>query len=46
MTASPRDRTGAVAAILVHVGEMYFPPTRAVLETSPIGLNTWMALIG
>lgn len=43
---SPILLMGALAALLIHVGAMYFPPARAVLATAPIGLTTWLALIG
>jgi magnesium-transporting ATPase (P-type) len=41
---SPILLAGTVAAFLVHLGAMYFPPAQAVLGTAPVGLSQWLAL--
>jgi magnesium-transporting ATPase (P-type) len=35
----------AVAALLLHVAAMYLPLGQAVLQTEPVGLGTWAALL-
>jgi len=41
---SPILLTGTIAAFLVHLGAMYFPPAQAILGTAPVGLHEWLAL--
>jgi len=41
---SPILLTGTIAALLVHLGAMYFPPAQAVLGTAPVGIEQWLVL--
>jgi magnesium-transporting ATPase (P-type) len=36
---------GAIVAFLVHVGAMHLPLARAVVQTEPVGLATWVMLL-
>jgi magnesium-transporting ATPase (P-type) len=36
---------GAIVAFLVHVAAMHLPLAQAVLQTEPVGLATWVALL-
>jgi magnesium-transporting ATPase (P-type) len=36
---------GAIVAFLVHVAAMHLPLAQAVLQTEPVGLSTWAALL-
>ncbi|MBI2867478.1 MAG: cation transporting ATPase C-terminal domain-containing protein, partial [Chloroflexi bacterium] len=36
---------GAVIALAVHIGAMYFGPTRTLLKLEPLTAVTWMRLI-
>jgi magnesium-transporting ATPase (P-type) len=36
---------GAIVAFLVHVGAMYLPLAQVVLQTEPVGLSAWAALL-
>jgi magnesium-transporting ATPase (P-type) len=42
---SPFLLFGALAAFLVHLFAMYFPPLQAVLGTAPVSLATWSTLL-
>jgi hypothetical protein len=35
---------GALAAFLIHVAVLYLPIGRALLETGPVELSTWLGL--
>lgn len=41
---SPILLTGTIAAFLIHLGAMYFPPAQAVLGTAPVRLEQWLVL--
>ncbi|RUL85716.1 cation-translocating P-type ATPase [Tautonia sociabilis] len=43
---SPILLWGVVAALLVHVLAMYYPPARELLEIAPVGPRTWLVLVG
>ncbi len=34
-----------VAALAIHVGALYFPPTQYVLRVEPISLETWVLIV-
>ncbi|WP_136715081.1 cation-translocating P-type ATPase [Halorientalis salina] len=41
---SPILLTGTLAAFLIHVGAMYYPPAQRVLESAPVDPRLWVAL--
>jgi P-type Ca2+ transporter type 2C len=43
---SPVLLVGAVAALLVHVAALGFAPAQAVLQTRPVSIESWFALLG
>lgn len=43
---SPVLLGGAVAAFLIHLLSMYLPIMQGILRTEPVGLATWLVMIG
>lgn len=41
---SPILLSGTIAAFLIHLGAMYFPPAQAVLGTAPVAPEQWLVL--
>jgi magnesium-transporting ATPase (P-type) len=37
---------GVGASLLLHIGAMYFEPTRRLIGLQPLGLQTWLRIVG
>ncbi len=43
--ANPLLLAGILAALALHVGALYFPPTQAALHVEPLSLLTWAEIV-
>lgn len=43
---SPILLIGVISAFLIHLGAMYLPLGQKILKTEPVGVDTWVLLLG